>query len=57
MIPPPRSSRRQASANTTMQNFMPELMSYLRNVLPADALSMVERFLTQVAEGSGVNIL
>ena len=41
----------------SVQNFMPELMSYLRNVLPADALSMVERFLTQVAEGSGVNIL
>jgi len=32
-------------------------MSYLRNVLPEDALSMVERFLTQVAEGSGANIL
>jgi membrane protein len=41
----------------SVQNFMPELMSYLRNVLPTDALSMVERFLTQVAEGSGVNIL
>jgi membrane protein len=41
----------------SVQNFMPELMGYLRNVLPADALSMVERFLTQVAEGSGVNIL
>src|SRR5687768_7627773 len=41
----------------SVQSFMPELMSYLRNVLPADALSMVERFLTQVAEGSGANIL
>ena len=41
----------------SVQNFMPELMSYLRNVLPADALSMVQRFLTQVAEGSGANIL
>lgn len=41
----------------SVQRFMPELMSYLRNVLPADALSMVERFLTQVAEGSGANIL
>lgn len=41
----------------SVQSFMPELMSYLRNVLPADALSMVERFLTQVAEGSGVNIV
>jgi membrane protein len=41
----------------SVQSFMPELMSYLRNVLPADALSMVQRFLTQVAEGSGANIL
>jgi membrane protein len=38
-------------------SFMPELMTYLRDVLPADALSMVQRFLTQVAEGSGANIL
>lgn len=41
----------------SVQSFMPELMNYLRNVLPADALSMVQRFLTQVAEGSGANIL
>jgi membrane protein len=41
----------------SVQSFMPELMSYLRNVLPEDALSMVEGFLNQVAEGSGVNIL
>ena len=41
----------------SVENFMPELMSYLRNVLPSDALSMVQRFLTQVAEGSGANIL
>src|SRR5688572_27966070 len=41
----------------SVQSFMPELMSYLHNVLPEDALSMVERFLTQVAEGSGANIL
>lgn len=41
----------------SVQSFMPGLMRYLRNVLPADALSMVERFLNQVAEGSGVNIL
>jgi membrane protein len=41
----------------SVQNYMPELMSYLRNVLPGDALSMVERFLEQVAEGSGANIL
>jgi membrane protein len=32
-------------------------MSYLRNVLPQSALSMVEGFLRQVAEGSGTNIL
>src|SRR5690349_13941738 len=41
----------------SVQKFMPELMTYLRDVLPADALSMVQRFLTQVAEGSGANIL
>ena len=41
----------------SVQNYMPELMSYLREVLPNDALSMVERFLRQVAEGSGANIL
>ena len=41
----------------SVESFMPELMTYLRNVLPADALSMVQRFLTQVAEGSGANIL
>lgn len=41
----------------SVQDFMPELMSYLENVLPADALSMVQRFLEQVAEGSGANIL
>jgi membrane protein len=39
------------------ENSIPELMSYLRQVLPNDALSMVERFLKQVAEGSGTNIL
>jgi membrane protein len=41
----------------SVERFMPELMSYLRDVLPADALLMVERFLTQVAEGSGANLL
>jgi membrane protein len=41
----------------SVESFMPELMGYLRNVLPADALSMVQRFLTQIAEGSGANIL
>ncbi|OQW37242.1 MAG: hypothetical protein A4E19_13835 [Nitrospira sp. SG-bin1] len=37
--------------------FMPQLMGYAKNVLPEDALSMVERFLTQVAQGAGTNIL
>jgi membrane protein len=41
----------------SVERFMPELMSYLRDVVPADALMMVQRFLTQVAEGSGANIL
>jgi membrane protein len=41
----------------SVESFMPELLSYLRDVLPADALTMVQRFLTQVAEGSGANIL
>lgn len=41
----------------SLQYYMPELMSYLRDVLPQDALSMVERVLTQVAEGSGANLL
>lgn len=41
----------------SVQNYMPELMSYLRTVLPGDALSMVERFLEQIAQGSGANIL
>ncbi len=41
----------------SVENYMPQLMGYLRQVLPNDALSMVERFLKQVAEGSGGNIL
>lgn len=41
----------------SVQSYMPELMNYLRNVLPADALSMVNRFLSQIAEGSGANLL
>ena len=40
----------------SVQNYTPELMSYLRNVLPHDALSMVEEVLVEVAEGSGANI-
>jgi membrane protein len=41
----------------SVQNYMPELMSYLRTVVPEDALAMVERVLEQVAQGSGANIL
>lgn len=41
----------------SVQSYMPELMNYLRTVLPEDALSMVERFLDQVAEGSGADIV
>lgn len=41
----------------SVQNYMPELMSYLRTVVPEDALAMVERVLQQVAQGSGANIL
>jgi membrane protein len=41
----------------SVRNYMPELMSYLSQVLPNDALSMVERFLRHVAEGSGADIL
>ncbi len=41
----------------SVQNYTPELMSYLRNILPQEALSMVEVFLRQVAEGSGLNVV
>ncbi len=41
----------------SVQNYMPEVMSYLRTVMPGDALSMVERVLEQVAQGSGANML
>lgn len=41
----------------SVENYMPQLMGYAKNVLPEDALSMVERFLTQVAQGAGTNIL
>jgi membrane protein len=39
------------------QYYMPGLMGYLRTILPKDALSMVEAFLRQVADGSGADIL
>ncbi|HWF61918.1 MAG TPA: YihY/virulence factor BrkB family protein [Nitrospira sp.] len=41
----------------SVQGYMPRLMSHLSQVLPNDALSMVERFLKQVAAGSGADIL
>jgi membrane protein len=41
----------------SVQSYMAELMSYLRQVLPNDALFMVERFLEQVASGSGADVL
>ena len=41
----------------SVQNYLPELMNYLQRVLPADALSMVKRFLEQMAQGSGANIM
>jgi membrane protein len=40
-----------------LQNAMPELMSYLQNVLPEDALSLVQRYLEQVVQGSGGGLL
>ncbi|MER3422914.1 MAG: ribonuclease BN, partial [Nitrospiraceae bacterium] len=40
-----------------LQDIMPELMRYLRDVLPAEALTLVERYLQQVVEGSSRNIL
>ena len=40
-----------------LKNAMPELMSYLQNVLPEDALSLVQKYLEQVVEGSGTGLL
>ena len=40
-----------------LQNAMPELMRYLQNVLPEDALSLVQKYLEQVVEGSGTGLL
>lgn len=40
-----------------LQQIMPELMASLRSVLPADALSLVEKYLQQVVKGSGGDIL
>ena len=40
-----------------LQQVMPELMAYLRAVLPSDALSLLERYLENVVKGSGGDIL
>ena len=40
-----------------LEQIMPELMASLRSVLPADALSLVEKYLQQVVRGSGGDIL
>jgi membrane protein len=40
-----------------LQNAMPELMAYLQNVLPEDALSLVQKYLEQVVSGSGGGLL
>jgi len=40
-----------------LEQIMPELMASLRSVLPADALSLVEKYLQQVVKGSGGDIL
>src|SRR5262249_43082758 len=39
------------------QPIIPELLTYLRDVLPADALSLLEKYLQQVVEGSGGSLL
>jgi len=40
-----------------VQSFVPELMNYLRHVLPGDALSLVSKFLEQIMAGTGTHIL
>ena len=40
-----------------LQPIIPELLAYLREVLPADALSLLEKYLQQVVEGSGGSLL
>ena len=40
-----------------LKQVMPELMTYLRTVLPSDALSLLERYLDNVVSGSGGDIL
>ncbi len=40
-----------------LEQVLPELMTYLRTVLPADALSLLQRYLDSVVSGSGTDIL
>ena len=40
-----------------LEQVMPELMAYLRTVLPSDALSLLQRYLDNVVKGSGGDIL
>ncbi len=40
-----------------LKQTMPELMQYLRTVLPADALSLLEKYLENVMQGSSGDIL
>jgi membrane protein len=40
-----------------LQEIMPELFQRLSDVMPADALSILERYLNQVVQGSGTGIL
>jgi membrane protein len=40
-----------------LEEIMPELFEYLGDLMPADALSILERYLHQVVEGSGTGIL
>ena len=40
-----------------LEQVLPELMTYLRTVLPADALSLLQKYLDNVVTGSGGDIL
>ena len=40
-----------------LDEIMPELFEYLGEIMPADALSILQRYLRQVVEGSGTGIL
>src|ERR687894_731715 len=40
-----------------IESIMPELMKYLGSILPDDALSLMMRYLQQVVQGSGTDIL